>query len=81
MALKFVIAMLFAIVACTLAAPAPEPKADPKAQFLAAAPVGYAAYPYAYTANYISPYSSVLPYTPYAYPSLAYSYNYPYAIV
>uniref|UniRef100_A0A182PG08 Neuropeptide-like 4 n=1 Tax=Anopheles epiroticus TaxID=199890 RepID=A0A182PG08_9DIPT len=80
MARKFVIAVIVAIIACTLAAPAPEPKPDPKAQLLAAAPVGYAAYPYAYTAGYV-PYSGVLPYTAYAYPSLAYSYNYPYAIV
>lgn len=54
-----------------LSAPAPQP--DPKAQFLAAAPVAYSVggLPYAYS-SYVSPYANVVsPYAGYAaYPGL-----------
>ncbi|CAD7081661.1 unnamed protein product [Hermetia illucens] len=66
---KYVVVVLFALLAVSLAAPAPAPA--PKPQFLAAAPYAYPGYA-AYTAPYVvSPYSL-------GYSGLAYGYAYPY---
>ncbi|EJY57624.1 AAEL017444-PA [Aedes aegypti] len=73
MAAKIVILFVLGLFASGVLS-APAPKADPKAHFLAAAPLAYSvdALPYAAYSSYVSPYTSVVsPYAAaYTYPGL-----------